>query len=234
MKLTLEILRRKPGEQNGHWERYPYETEDDAETVATALTKLNERDELKRDPIRWECSCLQKKCGACAMVLNGKPGLACDARLSEYKDTLRIEPLRKFPVVADLIVDRQSLYDNLREMELWFDSEAEMHERVTLPAYEASRCLQCGCCLEVCPNFYVGGRFAGMAAAMPSSRLLSEMTKQQRKDLVKAYDRRVYEGCGKSLACRDVCPAGIDIEGLLVKSNSVAIWKSIFGKKNNT
>ena len=87
-----------------------YETEDPAETVANALTRINERLEAAGErPIRWEHSCLQKKCGACAMVINGRPGLACDARLSEYGETIRLEPLRKFPRVEDLMVDRSVL-----------------------------------------------------------------------------------------------------------------------------
>ena len=161
------------------------------------------------------------------MVVNGRPVLACDARLSDYKKTVRIEPLRKFPVVADLIVDRSVLFDNLRTLRCWFSDAAEMHERAAELGYEASRCLQCGCCLEVCPNFLPGGVFAGMAGAVPLSRLLAEMQGTERRELSELYRRHVYAGCGKSLACRKVCPAGIDVDGLLVNSNAVAVWKRL-------
>ena len=39
------------------------------------------------------------------------------------------------------------------------------------------------------------------------------------------YRASYYEGCGKSLACQDICPAGIPVEELLVRSNAAAIWK---------
>lgn len=226
--MRIDILRRRPGENEAHWQGFQYDPADDTETVATALIRLNEQTD---DPIRWECSCLQKKCGACAMVINGRPGLACDARLTDYKKGVRLEPLRKFPVVADLIVNRSVLYENLRAMRLWLETEADMHQKAAEMGYEASMCLQCGCCLDVCPNFAPDGDFFGMAAAVPVTRLLAELPKEENTALVKAYREHVYAGCGKSLACRSICPAGIDIDELLVNSNAVAVWKRILKSK---
>ena len=231
--MRLEILRRKSASGDPYWQSFLYEPEAEAETVATALTSLNERTDLRdaagepAPPIRWECSCLQKKCGACAMVINGRPGLACDARLSAYKKTIRLEPLRKFPVIADLIVDRSVLQENLAAMKLWFTEKTVQHQRASEVGYEASRCLQCGCCLEVCPNFDPEGAFFGMAAAVPVTRLLAELPASQREEMSRLYREHVFEGCGKSLACRNICPAGIDIEEMLVNSNAAAVWKRI-------
>lgn len=229
--MRIDILRSKNAASEPYWQSFLYEPAEDAETVATALTRLNEQDELRREPIRWECSCLQKKCGACAMVINGKPGLACDARLSEYKKTIRLEPLRKFPVVADLIVDRSVLYENLKTLRLWFETDAKQHQRAAEVGYEASRCLQCGCCLEVCPNFDPEGLFFGMAAAVPVTRLLAELPKEGREEISRLYREHVYEGCGKSLACRNICPAGIDIDEMLASSNAAAVWKRLLRSK---
>lgn len=203
-----------------------YETEDSAETVANALARINERLEAAGEkPVRWEHSCLQKKCGACAMVIDGRPGLACDARLGDYGETIRLEPLKKFPVVEDLLADRSALFESLRALRVWLEEAAEPSASATELAYEASRCLQCGCCLEVCPNFAPGGRFAGMAAAVPLTRLLAETDGAERRALSALYRKGVFAGCGKSLACRNICPAGIDIDRMLVNSNAVAVWK---------
>ena len=231
--MKIEVLRRAFGGEAPLWQCFSYEPEGAAETVATALTRLNEREPLRDEagrevpPIRWDCSCLQKKCGACAMVVNGRPRLACDALLTEYPRGLRLEPLRKFPVVADLIVDRGILFENLEQLRLWLEAEPLQTDAITETAYEASRCLQCGCGLEVCPNFCPGGNFAGMAAAVPMTRLLAELPLSERGELSSLYRRRVYEGCGKSLACRDICPAGIDIERMLVNSNALAVWRRL-------
>ncbi|MBR1529815.1 MAG: succinate dehydrogenase [Oscillospiraceae bacterium] len=223
--LKLEILRRTSPEDTPVWKCYDYQTPDDTANIASALNDLNQTLE---NPVRWECSCLQKKCGACAMLINQKPRLACDTSLKEFvkAGTVRIEPLRKFPVIADLIVDRTILFENLKTMKLWFAENAKTNGSQT--AYEASRCLQCGCCLEICPNFYAGGDFAGMSAMTLTARLLTALPEAQKKEIFKAYQKHIYEGCGKSLACRKICPAGIEIDQLLVNSNAVAVWKRKF------
>lgn len=237
MKKILHILRRKSAEDKPYWEAFCFETEDAGATVATALSSLQGTDRIRfaageeggsasREPFRpvmWENSCLQKKCGACAMVINGVPALACDTRLSAIPtEIIRLEPLRKFPVIEDLLVDRSVMMRNLKELSVWLEQDAQTGSQDM--AFEASRCLQCGLCLEICPNFAPEGSFAGMAAMAPLSRLIARLPKEQRKKTGRAYRKGVYSGCGKSLACRDVCPAGIQIDELLVRSNAAAVW----------
>ncbi len=227
MQIQLEILRRERADSAPVWEQFLFET-DGSDTVMTALIALNQSlAAAGKRCIRYECSCLQKKCGACAMVIQGKPCLACDAKLTEVqkKGVIRVEPLRKFPVISDLIVDRSILFENLKTLQVWLVSECIAKGKGAELAYEASRCLQCGCCLEVCPNFCPGERFCGMAAFVPTARLMSELSGAERKRLYQAYREHIYEGCGKSLACRNICPAGLQIDKLLVHSNAVSIWK---------
>jgi succinate dehydrogenase / fumarate reductase iron-sulfur subunit len=134
-----------------------------------------------------------------------------------------LEPLKKFPVIEDLIVDRSIMFENLKRLKIWL--EEKIKNDGAEDAYDASRCLQCGCCLEVCPNFAAGGKFAGMSAGVPAARLLSECSDAQKREISDMYKRNIYAGCGKSLSCHGICPAGIDIEHLLVKSNAIAVWK---------
>ncbi len=235
MKIRFDILRRKDPESRPYLQSIDYEAASPEETVATALTAFGEEGKFTDtagntvEPVRWECSCLQKKCGACAMVINGKPRLACDTFLFEEgkKGRIRLEPLGKFPVVADLIVDRSILFENLKTLQVWSDETVRTDEDNTDSAYEASRCLQCGCCLEVCPNFCAGGSFAGTASFVPQARLLVSLSGAERERVRKSYRKHIYEGCGKSLACRNICPAGINIEQLLIRSNALAIWERV-------
>lgn len=237
MKYLIKILRRKSADDKPFWQTFSFETELKNATAATALSEINSKE--KNDKIIWECSCLQKKCGACAMVINGKPKLACDALLSELANKngeIIIEPLKKFPVIADLAVDRSILYENLKTIKVWLNKDTNENtyadENKNDILYEASRCLQCGCCLEICPNFCIdekiseknSGNFFGMASMVPVSRLLEEMSPEKRKDLSRNYKKYIYSGCGKSLSCRNICPANIEIEKLLVNSNAIAVW----------
>lgn len=222
MEITFEILRRKSAADKPYKQTVTADGER-CETVAEALDQIN-TEKLSDDPVQWERSCKQKKCGACAMLINGRPRLACDTKLSELgKGRIKLAPLKKFPVVRDLIVDRSIIFDDLRELGSWLDADAEADG--TGISYEASRCLQCGCCLEVCPNFYAGGEFFGASALSASSRLTAETPEERSKRLYGAYGEHFYRGCGKSLSCKDICPVGIDTERLMVNSNAAAVWK---------
>ena len=83
--------------------------------------------------------------------------------------------------IADLTVDRSIMMENLKTMQAWFEAETLADETVGALTYDASRCLQCGCCLEVCPNFYAGGTFSGAAAAVPAAGLLSALPQPQQR-----------------------------------------------------
>jgi succinate dehydrogenase / fumarate reductase iron-sulfur subunit len=230
IEIRLDILRRSSADDKPFWQSIYYETGEMNATVASALTDINNSGgyrDVRSEPapyIRWECGCLQKKCGACAMLVNGTPKLACDSFLNDYRKQITIEPLRKFPIIADLIVDRAILYDNLKEMKLWSNEAFFVKEQAADVAYDASRCLQCGCCLEVCPNFCAGEMFFGAAGFVPAARLLSSLTNQERRRIKAVYMEHVYAGCGKSLACAKICPAGIDAEQMLIQSNAIAFW----------
>ena len=222
--MIVEILRHKKNEDSSYYQTFEYQCDDERQTVAGMLNRLNMNDDLK-DKIAFRQSCLQKKCGACAMLINGRPALACATRLADLGDHIRLEPLKKFPVIEDLIVDRSIMSENLKQLNACLESEAIVNEKRNELSYEASRCLQCGCCLEVCPGFMGDRDFTGMASATVLSRLINESDKAHLKQISKNYSRYFYSGCGKSLACRDICPAGIRIEDLLVNSNAIAIWK---------
>lgn len=76
-----------------------------------------------------------------------------------------LEPLSKFPLVKDLVTDRSSMFEMLNTMRVWTQEKSQLsygqdHDL----QYKAGLCLQCGCCLEVCPNFLAGSTFGGAAA----------------------------------------------------------------------
>jgi succinate dehydrogenase / fumarate reductase iron-sulfur subunit len=232
MEKKIKILRQKSKDTAPYWQTFSYCFDNKNETVANALIQLNEREPLcdiagaPTDEISWQCSCLQKKCGACAMRINGVPKLACDTKLADCKgDIIQLEPLKKFPLVKDLIVDRTVLFENLKQLKVWFEDETKADSKKIEDVQDASRCLQCGCCLEVCPNFIPEGKFKGMAAGVQLSRLIMELPASQKKEVYRSYRKYIYAGCGKSLSCHNICPAGIDTEHLMVKSNAAAVWR---------
>lgn len=230
MEILMEIRRQENSLSIPYTQKISFNF-DEGVTLAGALRRINEGEILdvageKISPISFEHSCFQKKCGACAMLVNGKPQLACDTFLKDYikKRKISIAPLSKFPVIRDLIVDRSMIYENLKLLEAWSEDAIRLNDKNTETAYEASRCLACGCCLEVCPNFYFGGDFYGAAGFTPVTRIAVSL-RERMKNLEKSYKEHIYDGCGKSLACMDICPAEINIDKLLSKSNSRLVWK---------
>ena len=158
-------------------------------SVITLLEKLDW-------PIEYSCSCLQGICGACAMVINSEPKLACKTFLNEERmvieyNQITIEPLSKFPLVKDLKVDRSILFDAMTECELWLENDSEYNPKDLDFEYEMSLCLMCGCCTEVCPNYKLGD-FVGAPAAVSASKLVNqesdeEHLKNMKKNIKKGF-----------------------------------------------
>lgn len=71
-------------------------------------------------PPAWEAACLEQVCGTCTMVVNGVVQQSCAALIDQVGvhkgDTLEVtlEPMSKFPVVRDLIVDRSRMFEALK------------------------------------------------------------------------------------------------------------------------
>jgi len=231
MKYILRIKRQKDKVSKPCWQEFEIEAEEDF-SIAAILNELNGRSELKSkaeevvEPIAWECGCMVRKCGACAMRINGVPRLACSTFLNTIKGkTIVLEPLSKFPIVKDLIVDRSVVFESLKKINLWLESEACMTEERHEVRYQSARCIMCGCCLEICPNFQVGKDFIGAIAPVNAYRILNEeMDDLHHAEISDAYKKHYYEGCGKSLACLDICPAGIPVDELMARTNATAVW----------
>ena len=231
MVYKIKIRRQESQKSDSYWQEFEFDGSKNS-SVANVLKELNSRTPLKDNsgnivtPISWECSCMVRKCGACAMLINERPRLACSTFLHTLKgSTITLEPLSKFPLVRDLIVDRSNLFENLKKLNLWLESEAYMSSWTHEQRYQSARCLMCGCCLEVCPNFSANGTFAGTVAAVNAFRILNEEQESTHLNEISAeYKKKYFEGCGKSLSCHDICPIGLPVEELLVRSNAAAVW----------
>ena len=232
MIKMIRIKRQSDKNAKPYWQEFAYEGEQNV-SVAAVLNILNTRNPLtditgkETEMISWECGCMVRKCGACAMRINGIPRLACSTFLNSLrKDIVTIEPLSKFPVVRDLIVDRSVIFESMKRLTVWLKNEAYMTDYNHEQRYQSARCLMCGCCLEVCPNFSILGDFAGAVAPVNVFRILDEeQDTAHRKESMEEYRKGYFEECGKSMSCHDICPAGIPVEELMVRSNAAAVWK---------
>ena len=180
-------------------------------------------------PICWDSNCLEEVCGACSMVINGKPRQACSALIDSLEQPVRIEPMKTFPIVRDLVVDRNRMFGALKKVKAWIPIDGtydlgpgpRMSEQKRQWAYELSKCMTCGVCLEACPNVNEKTNFIG-PAAISQVRLFNthptgEMNKEERLDAL-MQDGGI-EGCGNSQNCVRSCPKGIPLTTSIAQMN---------------
>ena len=222
--MRVRILRQESPATEPYWESFEYDGPSDA-SVAAMLDYLNYHDDIVNDAgektrrITWECSCLQGVCGACAMVINNTPALACDTFLSDLGgDEVVLRPLGKFPVIRDLAVDRTSIHHNLQRSNVSIGTYQPMVSESFSHQYDVAKCLKCGLCLEICPNYTNGESFFGAVFAN-DCYLVYARNRQKSRDIRKVYARHFGNACSKSLTCMDVCPMDIPTIASMAKLN---------------
>ena len=212
--MKIRILRQVSPQTKPYWESFPYDGPEEI-SIAGVLDYLNYHDDIVNDAgekttrIGWECSCLQGICGSCAMVINGTPALACVTFLQDLRGKeLEIRPLRKFPVIHDLVVDRSTIQENLRQANVFIGKYRPDPEADHAQQYAAAKCLKCGLCLEVCPNYVNGSIFYGAVFAN-DCYLVAMRNQEKAKEIHKTYEAHFGNACSKSLSCMTICPMQI-------------------------
>lgn len=222
MTIEISVKRQKNRDEKSYIQKFLY-TGDGNLTVADWLTEINQT-EAKTDRIAWECGCLEKKCGACAMLVNGYPTLACSVFLKKAvkHEKILLEPFHKFPLIKDLIVDRSIIFDTIIHMKIWMNEKNSSDYSWDYELqYKAGQCLQCGCCLEICPNFLAGKKFAGASAMVEAYRAIEQNNSDShRNDMKKEYQKKYFAYCGQSFSCKSVCPQNLPLDEIQARVNS--------------
>lgn len=200
----------------------------------------------KTAPVYWDMSCLEEVCGACSMVINGTARQSCATLVDKLEQPIRLEPMSTFPVVRDLIVDREQMFDALKQIKAWVPIDGtydlgpgpRMPEKKRQWAYELSKCMSCGVCLEACPNVNDKSDFIG-PAALSQARLFNahptgEMNKSERLDGL--MEDGGISGCSNAQNCVQVCPKGIPLTTSIAAMNrdtNIQSFKNFFGDRKS-
>jgi succinate dehydrogenase / fumarate reductase iron-sulfur subunit len=172
-------------------------------------------------PIAWDCNCLEEVCGACAMVICGKARPACSALIDQLPPVVTLAPLSKFPVVRDLVVNRDAMFGHLRKVRAWISVDGthdigpgpRLPEKVRRAAYELNRCMTCGCCLEACPQVTGNNEFMGAAAIAQVALMNAHPTGAQEAEerLQTLMGPGGIAECGKAQNCDRACPKDLPL-----------------------
>jgi succinate dehydrogenase / fumarate reductase iron-sulfur subunit len=219
-KIIVRIERSHPD----RWEEFHVERRPNA-NVISVLMQIQRNpvtaDGKKTTPPAWDAACLEEVCGSCTMNINGKVRQACSTLIDQLEQPITLQPMKKFPLVRDLTVDRQKMFDALKRVKAWvpvdgtYDlgpgpRQASEEQEIR---YVLSTCMTCGCCLEVCPQVSPSTDFIG-AAAISQVRLFNthptgEMNASDR--LHGLMGPGGVNDCGKAANCVEACPKSIPL-----------------------
>ena len=120
--FDVRILRQDGPGQPGYWETHRVAYEPDMNVISVLqriAAKARRADGQRVAPVAWECNCLEEVCGACTMVINGRVRQSCsalvDRLLEDQPGMIELQPMSKFPVIRDLVVDRSRLFRTLQQ-----------------------------------------------------------------------------------------------------------------------
>lgn len=243
----LRIFRGSPAKQ--YWEEFVMPLRPQ-ENVISALMEIQKnpinRDGQKVTPVAWESGCLEEVCGSCSMLINGKPRQACTALINKLiektgKNVVTIAPFTKFPLVKDLIIDRSIMFESLKKVHAWIDTNGatgnQFGPKISQPKqevmYSLSTCMTCGCCSEACPQINAQSEFIGPATISQARLFNAHPTGhlQQHLRLRPLEEAGGISDCGNAQNCVEVCPKNIPLtDSIAAISRDVTIQaiKDIF------
>ena len=222
--IRLKIRRQDTPSSSPYWESYeiPYRPRENVVSVLMEIAKDPKTEDGKRtSPVVYDRACLEEVCGSCAMRVNGVARMACTALIDSLDSPVELEPLGKFPVVRDLSVDRRSMFEALKRVKAWVPIDGthdlgpgpRMAEFERAHAYELSKCISCGNCLEVCPQVNDRSSFIGAAAisqvALFNRHPTGRMLAAERLDAL--MDDGGIDDCGNAQNCVRACPKSIPL-----------------------
>ena len=222
-KLNIHVLRYNPRAPEVLPRMQTYELEEaEGMTLFIALNEIRE----KQDPsLQFDFVCRAGICGSCAMVIDGRPGLACRTVTKNLGIDITLAPLPVFELIGDLSVntgrwmramsERLQTWVHMKQQEVDLTRiEEKMDPELAEKLYELDRCIECGCCVAGCGTARMREDFVGAVGLNKIARFRLDPRDGRSDDdyyeLV-GDDDGVF-GCMSLLACHDVCPKELPLQ----------------------
>ena len=225
--ILLRIARHNP--KAGSGQSYSEHTVE-VEKWTTVLDAILDVKKYMDHSVGVRYSCRQATCGSCGMKINGKPRLACFTKVDELdSDVVTVEPMSNFPVIRDLAVGFDRLFENHRKVMPYVVSETRREEDPkngsaaqdagahlqTPEEYERfvqfSGCIKCGLCNSACPTMTTDSSFIGPQALAQAYRYVADSRDRGRDKRLRVIDdsHGIWR-CHFAGSCSQVCPKGVD------------------------
>ena len=230
MNLTLKIWRQKNAEDKGGFQTYEVSDISPDMSFLEMIDVLNEDTTRKGDdPVHFDHDCREGICGACSMVINGKPHgpksaiTTCQLHMRSFKDgdNITIEPWRAsaFPVIKDLVVDRTAFdriiqaggYVNINTGGTPDANEIPIPKNIADSAMDAAQCIGCGACVAACKNasamLFTSAKISQLAL-LPQGKTESY---DRAEKMIAQMDAEGFGSCTNTGACEAECPKEISL-----------------------
>jgi fumarate reductase iron-sulfur subunit len=234
-RITLQIARYRP-EQESEATFDEFDVPCPKDWVI--LDGLNHVKDQLDGTLAYRWSCRMGICGSCGMTVNGEPKLTCATFLHEYAPgPIRVEPLRNFPVIRDLIVDIGDFMRKLVTVKPWIVRDEERplaagEFRQTpdeLDEYKQySMCINCMLCYSACPIYGLDPKFLGPAAIALAQRYNLDNRDQGSGERMEVLsEHQGIWGCTFVGECTKVCPKHVDPAGAIQRYKLTAALESM-------
>ncbi|MBT6096695.1 MAG: 2Fe-2S iron-sulfur cluster binding domain-containing protein [Rhodospirillaceae bacterium] len=227
--MKVEIVTYRNGETTVVEYDYQRRSDDEKPMVLDVLLQA----QVSGMPdLAFRYGCRARNCGVCTVDINGRPRLACRARIREG-DT--ISAMATLPVLSDLVVRRDSIARQMRGRLPAQVSGNDLNVEASAEYHTLTACVECYACLHGCPmhaqNLEPQG--AGTAGTLEAGegyrwgnpfsllklqmRRLDPLVTEPEKEAVVAQAVELgLEVCIDCPGCK--CGIGIDLKNKVVKA----------------
>jgi succinate dehydrogenase / fumarate reductase iron-sulfur subunit len=171
------------------------------------------------------------------MVINGVNMLACKVLVKDLKQPIRVEPIRGFPVLRDLIVDMEPFFNGYLAVKPWLITDDREHEpereRIQSPEErerydDTTKCILCAACTTSCPIFWSDEEYVGPAAIVNAHRFIFDSRDDGRAERLEILSSRsgVFK-CRTVFNCTAACPRGIKVTKAIQEVKRAALFDSL-------
>lgn len=245
MDLTLKVWRQKNAKEKGHFETYKVKNISPDSSFLEMLDILNEQlihegiDPVAVEkgcqssgPVSFDHDCREGICGACSLYINGRAHgpddevTTCQLHMRKFKDgdTITIEPWRSngFPVIKDLVVDRQAFDKILQAGGFVSVGTGGVPDGNAIPishekaeeSMDGAACIGCGACVATCKN---GSAMLFVSAKVSQFALLPQgkvEAARRVRAMVSKMDELGFGNCTNTGACAAQCPKNISLSNI--------------------
>ena len=230
LNLTLKVWRQENAKAKGRFESYKVEGISTDSSFLEMLDIVNNNlIHEGKEPIAFDHDCREGICGTCSLYIDGRAHgpdediTTCQLHMRKFKDgdTITIEPWRSaaFPVIKDLVVDRQAFDKILQAGGFVTINTGGIPDGNAIPiskdkadeSMDAASCIGCGACVATCKNgsamLFVSARVSSLAL-LPQGKVEAA---RRAKSMVAKMDELGFGGCTNTGACEAECPKGVSI-----------------------